>query len=45
MYVLKGRCIALDYLQDDYNMDRSTGELKERPPLKLNQLTIEEYLG
>jgi hypothetical protein len=26
-------------------MDRSTGELKERPPLKSNQPTIEEYPG
>ena len=43
--MLKGRCIALDYLQDDYNIDRSTGELKERPPLKSNQPTIKEYPG
>jgi hypothetical protein len=43
MCVLKGRYIALDYLQDDYNIDRSTSELKQRLPSKSNQPTIDEY--
>ena len=41
--ILKGRYTALDYLYNNYNINRSTSELKERRPSNLDQPTIKEY--
>ena len=43
MTVLKGRCTALDYLYNNHNINKSTGELKERRLSNLDQPTIKEY--
>lgn len=39
--VSKGRCTALDYLIEDYNMHRTSGELQQRRPTDSNQPAIE----
>jgi len=41
--VLSGRSTAIDYLIDDYYMDKITGKLSTKKEVNLNQLILKAY--